>query len=132
MPRKQIAGKTLPKRRELLQKLGYDHLNAQTTERLRGQITQFCEESARGQRSPEGDFVETSRRQLKRAIGLGYTSLADRNEHDISFIERMTEHGITLQDIYARDVPSRGHPPRVKALVDFGVGLKTANDLEVH
>ena len=108
-------------------------LNADTIERLGGQSKQFHEESARGMRSPEGDFVETARKQLKRAIGLGYTSMADRYENDVTFIERMTEHGITLQDIQLRDIAGHGHlptPPRAKTQVDYGIGHKTAHDME--
>lgn len=107
----------LSKRRDLLKKLGYEHLNASVIEWLRSQSTQFREESARDQRSPEGDYIETSRRQMKRAAALGFTSLADRYEHDVEFIERMSENNITLQDIYARDIAAHGHlptPPRTK------------------
>lgn len=124
-----IKQNLLSKRRELLKQLGYEHLdlNASVIERLHSQSMQFREEPARGQRSPEGDFIETSRRQLKRAAALGFTSLADRYEHDVGFVERMSEHGITTQDIYARDIAARGHlptPPRTKTQVDFGIGIK--------
>lgn len=63
--------------RDLLKKLGYEHPNANVIKRLGGQSAQFREESAPGQRSPEGDFIEVPHRQLKRATGLGYTSLAE-------------------------------------------------------
>eukprot|EP00913_Durusdinium_trenchii_P009269 g8710.t1 len=129
----KVKQSLISKRRELLKRLGYDHLNADTIERLGGQSKQFREGSGRGMRSPEGDFVETARKQVKRAIGLGYTSMADRYENDVTFIERMTEHGITLQDIQLRDIAGHGHlpmPPRTKTQVDYGIGLKTAHDME--
>ena len=123
----------LAKRRELLNKLGYKYLDADTIERIGSQSKQFREESARGNRSPEGDYVGTARQQLKRAIGLGYTSMADRYENDVQFVERMTEHNITLLDIQLRDIVAHGHlpmPPRTRAQVDLGVGMRTANDLD--
>ena len=66
-----------------------------------------CPGRARGNRSPEGDHIGTARQQLKRAIGLGCTSMADRYENDVQFVERMTEHNITLLDIQLRDIVSR-------------------------
>ena len=123
----------LAKRKELLNKLGYKYLDADTIERSGSQSKQFREESARGNRSPEGDYIGTARQQLKRAIGLGYTSMADRYENDVQFVERMTEHNITLLDIQLRDIVAHGHlpmPPRTRAQVDLGVGMRTANDLD--
>ena len=123
----------LSKRKELLRKLGYKYLDADTIERNGSQSKQFLEESAQGMRSPEGDFIETARKQLKRAIGLGYTSMADRYENDVTSIERMTEHGVTYQDIQLRDIAGHGHlpmPPRTKTQVDYGIGLRTAHDMD--
>ena len=97
----------LAKRKELLNKLGYKYLDADTIERIGSQSKQFREESARA----EGDYIGTARQQLKRAIGLGYTSMADRYENDAQFVERMTEHNITLVDIQLRDIVAHGHLP---------------------
>ena len=123
----------LAKRKELLNKLGYKYLDADTIERMGSQSKQFREEHARGNRSPEGDYIGVARQQLKRAMGLGYTSMADRYENDVQFVERMTEHNITMLDIQLRDIVAHGHlpmPPRARAQVDLGVGMRTANDLD--
>ena len=59
--------------------------------------------------------------------------MADRYENDVQFVERMTEHNITLLDIQLRDIVAHGHlpmPPRTRAQVDLGVGMRTANELD--
>ena len=87
----EVKRGVLAKRKELLNKLGYKYLDADTIERIGSQSKQFREESARGNRSPEGDYIGTAaRQQLKRAIGLGYTSMADRYGNAEQFVERMT------------------------------------------
>ena len=129
----EVKQGVLTKQKELLVKLGYKYVDADTIERIGSQSKQFREESARGNRSSEGDFIETARKQLKRAIGLGYTSMANRYENDVTFVERMTGHGITFQDIQLRDIAGHGHlpmPPRTRTQVDYGIGLRTAHDMD--
>ena len=83
-------------------------------------------EAARGATSIEADTIKEANRKLKRALSLGFTSIADRYEVDGEFHLQMARLGRTFHDMEMQDLFTQFHlasPPRDRVQIAFGMAL---------
>ena len=96
-----------------------------SVEHIRG--SQSSDISQRGLLSLDAESTQTAKKQVKRALKLGYKSVIDRFTNDVAFALRSTERGLTQSAMRVQDAIATAvlpNPARSSQQRTMGVGAQ--------